>query len=476
MASCRHVDQVEVLSLPDPVGGCEECLRDGMRWMHLRMCQVCGHIGCCDNSPGRHATAHYRESGHPVIRSAEPGESWSWCYVDEMQVETGAADVPGISADGYGDGDGDQADGGDDGEMPDELNPRHLRRRLIELAALGALVAGAISVLPGLGDVRHRFAHAGAGWIVACGILELLSCLSYVGAFRGVFCRGMGWRFSYEIGMAEQATNVLLPAGGAGGLALGAWALQQGGMDTRHIARRSIAFFLITSAPNFLVAALFGLLLATGVLPGHDPLAATIPLAALAALAIAGVLALPRLIDWRRERRPPASADAGLAHGRVRLALRAIRNAVSAGVRDSVDLLVHSRDPLILGGSLGYMAFDVLALAAAFAAFGGAPPIGPFVFAYVIGQLGGLIPLPGGIGGTDGGLIGALVLYGTPLSQATAAVLAYRAFQLGVPALLGAAAFVQLRRTLARHPAPAALCHPLTQPLGASSEQVAQRA
>jgi len=470
------------VTVPDSLGGCEDCLRAGMRWMHLRMCQICGHIGCCDNSPGRHATAHYRDTGHPIIRSAEPGESWSWCYVDEMPVEVagGADGQRGISVDGYGDGSADGPGDGDDGEMPDELNPRHLRRRLVELAAFAALVAGAISVLPGLGDVRQRFAHAGTGWIVAAGILELLSCLAYVAAFRGVFCRGMGWRFSYEIGMAEQATNVLLPAGGAGGLALGAWALRQGGMDTRHIARRSVAFFLITSAPNFLTAALFGLLLAVGLLPGHDPLAATIPLASLAAVAIAGVLVLPRLIDWRRERRQPASADAGLAHGRVRRTLRASRHAVSSGVRDSVDLLVHSRDPLIVGGSLGYMTFDLLALAAAFAAFGGAPPLGPFVFAYVIGQLGGLIPLPGGIGGTDGGLIGALVLYGTPLSQATAAVLAYRAFQLGVPALLGAVAFVQMRRTLARHPAPAALCHPLTQPLqggaGAASEQVAQRA
>ncbi|HEU4979543.1 MAG TPA: lysylphosphatidylglycerol synthase domain-containing protein, partial [Solirubrobacteraceae bacterium] len=110
---------------------------------------------------------------------------------------------------------------------------------------------------------------------------------------------------------------------------------------------------------------------------------------------------------------------------------------------------------------IGYMTFDVLALWAAFEAFGGAPPAGPFVFAYVIGQLGGLIPLPGGIGGTDGGLIGALVLYGAPLSQATAAVLAYRAFQLGIPALLGTVAFVQLRRRLTRHPEPAALCFPL---------------
>jgi glycosyltransferase 2 family protein len=351
-------------------------------------------------------------------------------------------------------------------EMPDELNPRHIRRRLFELIVFAALVAGAISVLPGLGDVRQRFADASPGWIVAAGVAEVASCLSYVAAFRGVFCRGMGWRFSYELGMAEQATNVLLPAGGAGGLALGAWALKQGGMDTTHIARRSVAFFLITSTPNFAVAALFGFLLAAGILPGHGPLAPTLALAGLATVAMVGVASLPRIVDLRRRTRgPDARTGEPRPGGRIRSGLRAIRNALSDGVEDSLDTLLRSRDPLILGGALGYMAFDVLALAAAFVAFGGAPPFGAFVFAYVIGQLGGLIPLPGGIGGTDGGLIGALVLYGTPLSKATAAVLAYRAFQLGLPAILGAISFVQLRRTLARHPAPAALCHPLTEPL-----------
>jgi uncharacterized protein (TIRG00374 family) len=116
-------------------------------------------------------------------------------------------------------------------------------------------------------------------------------------------------------------------------------------------------------------------------------------------------------------------------------------------------------------GAVGYMALDVAALAAAFAAFGGTPPFAAFVFAYVIGQLGGLIPLPGGIGGIDGGLIGALTIYGSPLSQATAAVLAYRAVQLGIPAILGSVAFIQLRRTLSRDEAPAALCEPFVEPL-----------
>ncbi|HEU4977879.1 MAG TPA: lysylphosphatidylglycerol synthase domain-containing protein, partial [Solirubrobacteraceae bacterium] len=343
--------------------------------------------------------------------------------------------------------------------MPEEMAPRHLVRRLAELALLVGIVALLINVLPGLGDVRHRFAHAGAGWIVVCGVIELGSCLAYVAAFRGVFCRGLGWRFSYEIGMAEQATNVLLPTGGAGGLALGAWALRQGGMPTRHIARRSVALFLITSVPNFVVAAVAGPLLATGLVPGQSVPAASAVLGALALVAIVVVLALPPLLRRRRRARPeraPATGSPGSRGRRVRAGLSAAAGAVSAGVEDTV-ALVRSRDALVLGGAIGYMTFDVLALWAAFEAFGGAPPVGPFVFAYVIGQLGGLIPLPGGIGGTDGGLIGALVLYGAPLSQATAAVLAYRAFQLGIPALLGTAAFVQLRRRLARHPEPAAL-------------------
>ena len=84
MATCTHLDTIDVVDLPDPVEGCVECLAQGTRWVHLRMCRSCGHIGCCDNSPGRHATAHFRDTGHPIIRSAEPGEEWSWCYVDEL--------------------------------------------------------------------------------------------------------------------------------------------------------------------------------------------------------------------------------------------------------------------------------------------------------------------------------------------------------------------------------------------------------
>jgi uncharacterized UBP type Zn finger protein len=82
-ATCAHLDSIRVFEPPAEVAGCEECLERGMRWVHLRMCQGCGHIGCCDNSEGRHARAHWQASGHPIARSVEPGEDWSWCYVDE---------------------------------------------------------------------------------------------------------------------------------------------------------------------------------------------------------------------------------------------------------------------------------------------------------------------------------------------------------------------------------------------------------
>ncbi|HEY3185575.1 MAG TPA: UBP-type zinc finger domain-containing protein [Gaiellaceae bacterium] len=82
--ACTHLDQVTVTDLPEAIPGCEDCLKIGSAWVHLRMCETCGHIGCCDNSPNRHATAHFHETAHPIIRSAEPGEDWSWCYVDEI--------------------------------------------------------------------------------------------------------------------------------------------------------------------------------------------------------------------------------------------------------------------------------------------------------------------------------------------------------------------------------------------------------
>lgn len=86
MAPCTHLDQVAITELPAQVEGCEDCLKTGDPWLHLRICLSCGHVGCCDDSPNRHATAHAGESGHALIRSIEPGEDWSWCFLDEVAM------------------------------------------------------------------------------------------------------------------------------------------------------------------------------------------------------------------------------------------------------------------------------------------------------------------------------------------------------------------------------------------------------
>jgi uncharacterized UBP type Zn finger protein len=84
-ATCSHLD--EILDPPPRTEGCEECIAIGSHWLHLRRCMTCGHIGCCDSSPNKHASKHARSSGHPIIKSFEPGEDWMWCYVDEVEVE-----------------------------------------------------------------------------------------------------------------------------------------------------------------------------------------------------------------------------------------------------------------------------------------------------------------------------------------------------------------------------------------------------
>ena len=84
--ACSHLDQIEVTETQDRIDGCEECLKAGSEWVHLRQCLTCGKVGCCDSSPNRHATAHFHESEHPLVRSAEPNEDWAWCYLDETFV------------------------------------------------------------------------------------------------------------------------------------------------------------------------------------------------------------------------------------------------------------------------------------------------------------------------------------------------------------------------------------------------------
>ena len=311
------------------------------------------------------------------------------------------------------------------------------------------VVVAAIVLVPGLGSLRDRFAGAQPGWLVLAAVLQLGSCASYVLVFRGVFCRRMSWRTSTEIGLSELAANSLFSIGGAGGLALGAWILRRGGLPAG-----------IHRPPH------------GGVLPADEPRQRRLPRARRPRRSRRGAAA--RLAGRRcsaSSRRSPACSSIALALAARRLAgalagarcargSRARREAVGDGVDEALRLL-RTGDLALLVGAAGYMLFDVAMLGVCFAAFGNdVPPVGVLLVAYIIGQLGGLIPIPGGIGGVDGGLIGTLVLYGVDATDAAVAVIAYRGLLLAIPALLGLPALAVLRRRLRDEAHDIAACAP----------------
>jgi uncharacterized membrane protein YbhN (UPF0104 family) len=305
------------------------------------------------------------------------------------------------------------------------------------VAALAVLLA--IFVLtPGLGQVRERLADASLGWLAVATLLEGLSFASYVIMFGPIFCTGLTWRRSWQIGGSELAMGSLVPASGAGGLALGAWILHRGGMDGGRIARRSVAFFLIKSGVNFVAVTLLGAAMAVGLFGPELSLWLTAVPAAFAGLVVAAVVAIPRLGPGR----PP-----GPEASRLRRGLRAARLAVIDGTGEALQI-VRSGNRRVLAGSIGYWIFDNAVLWATFHAFGLSPPLTVILLGYLIGQLGGLLPIPGGIGGIDGGLIGTLIVYGTPAAGTAAAVLAYRVILFWLPLIVGGIAFAALRRDM----------------------------
>jgi uncharacterized membrane protein YbhN (UPF0104 family) len=343
--------------------------------------------------------------------------------------------------------------------MPEELSPRRWGRRLLQIGAVVAAVVAFVLFGPGLGGLRSHLAQASPGWLVAAVVFETLSTLSYVVVFKAVFCPRMSWHLSYQIGMAEQAANSVLSVSGTGGLALGVWALRRGGMNPEHIGRRTVAFFFLTSLANVAGVILFATLYAVGIL-NHDPdPALTYAFGGAAVAAAALVPALPWLLA-RRTTDPSANGSSS----KLAAARNFARYSLGQGIRDAL-LLLRMRSIGVLVGSVGTLVCDIAVLAACFKALGHEPPVGVLVLGYLIGQLGGNLPLPGGIGGLDGGLIATFVLFHQPLAVSTAAVLLYHAIAIWVPALLGSVAFIQLRNTLRRESEPAAMCMPLAEPI-----------
>jgi uncharacterized membrane protein YbhN (UPF0104 family) len=325
-----------------------------------------------------------------------------------------------------------------DAEMPEEFQTRNLRRRALEAAgALGVLV-GIVLLAPGLGDVRHLLETADPAWLVLGVVLEGLSFASYVLMFGPIFCTGLSQRRSWQIGGSELAMGSIVPASGAGGVALGAWILHRGGMGGYRIARRSVAFLLIKSAVNFVAVAVIGGVLATGLVGPDLSLWLTALPAALAALSILGVALLKRL-----GRGPGVDPEAS----RFRRGIGHTRIAVIDGIGEAGKIL-RSGDWRVIAGAIGYWAFDNAVLWATFRSLGLSPPLTVILMGYLIGQLGGLLPIPGGVGGIDIGLIGTLVVYGAPAAGTTAAVLAYHVILFWIPLVAGGVAFLSLRRDM----------------------------
>jgi len=331
--------------------------------------------------------------------------------------------------------------------MPGELSWPALRRRLLVLGAVLVVIAAVLSLLPGLGSLRERLATADPAWIALAVALQLGSCISYVAAFRAVFCRRMSWRTSYEIGVSELAANSLLSIGGAGGLALGAWILRRGGMPADFIARRTVAFFLLTSLANVSLLVVGGIGLGIGVFHGApSPWLGIVP-------AAVGLLGIGLILGVRPLARMLARRTAGRKREKA-------LESLADGVDEALALLRDAHPGLLLGAA-GYVLFDVAVLGVCFAAFGQeVPPVAVLLMAYLIGQLGGLIPIPGGIGGVDGGLIGTLILYGSGAVAAASAVIAYRGVVLVVPALLGVPAMLVLQRRLRQETTDIMACAP----------------
>ena len=352
-------------------------------------------------------------------------------------------------------------DGGSTGNGDDHpvhaheaLGIRWSKRGVLGTVAFVALsIAALYFVLPklvGLRDTWNRIQGGDVWWFGIAACLEMFSFLSYVALFRTVFVRSatrISWRVSYQITMAGLAATRLLASAGAGGIALTAWALRRSGMPARTVGSRMVAFMVLLYAVYMSTLIVVGLGLYLGLFPGPAPFAITVVPAIFGAVVIGLVLALT-LIPGDFEKLASRWTTGEGWFRRLARRLAAAPGVLSTGVRDALGL-IRGRDPMLLG-AVGWWAFDIAVLWACFHAFGNAPPQAVIVMAYFVGMLGNVLPLPGGIGGVDGGMIGAFTAFGVDVDVSIVAVLAYRAFAFWLPTIPGAVAYLQLRRTVQR--------------------------
>ena len=290
-----------------------------------------------------------------------------------------------------------------------------------------AVVAAVFLVVPTVAAVPARVVEGCATWIVTGAGLELLSALGFVVFFKLVFAAPISWRRTTPAALRALGASTVLPAGGLIGPTVGAWATSTEKPSLSQLARSTITFVALTNAPGAVVLAAVGTLLWLGLPSGPHQAALTI----LPALIAVGLLGATWFAGRTSGADPPPQR-----HRRSWRALAKPTAAVSASITEARALVTAGNWKLV--GALAYYAFDNAVLWAAFHAYGHTPQIGVVVMGYLVGSLAGALPIPAGLGVLEGGLIGALVLYGAPAAPAAAAVLLYRGISLSVPIALGA--------------------------------------
>jgi putative heme transporter len=351
----------------------------------------------------------------------------------------------------------------DDGSRPstsDESRSfwRRNRKRTTS-AVVGALVTGGFFyfVVPrivGLGPTLRALRSGDVGWLLLGVAVEAGSMAGDIVTFQGAFAAHgapIGWRRTADLRLAGAAATKLLAAAGAGGIALTVWALRGWGFSGADVADGMACYEILTYGVYMVALAGAGWGLWFGVFSGPHPLGLTlIPAAAATAVIVAGLSMLyvyepvERLLERRSERSKGRAAD------RWRRAA-AWPRTIHTGLRGAL-AMIRRRDPSVLG-AVAYWGFDIGALWVSFRAFGHSPPGAVLVTGYYVGTLGTALPLPGGIGGVEGGMIGAFIGFGVKAPLATIAVLAYRTISYWLPTVPGVIAYFHLRHDVGTHKA-----------------------
>jgi uncharacterized membrane protein YbhN (UPF0104 family) len=320
-----------------------------------------------------------------------------------------------------------------------------LAKSAIKLLGYAVFAFVLLKLIPGLKQALASLQHVSWAWVLAAIVIETVSELGFVTSWRAILDpekllgrEGRGPRMSARVAWTQLGGSTLMPGGSLASMGVGGWILHRLGMPTRRIAEREFNLSFLNTAIDALALVGLGLALATGLFPGERKLTLTLLPAVLALFAVVAV----RLLALRSSAHPHSDPA---KHPKLAAASATLVDAVN----DTDRLLFHRGGLKSVLGAVVYLGFDVLVLWSAFFAIH-ADPVPGFavvVMAYIIGALGGSIPLPAGLGAV-GGMVGMLILYGVGHNAAVAAVVIYQAVGLLVPLVGGAIAYVLLRRSM----------------------------